>query len=225
MDYRKVVRGFYLLQEMEFTSHAIKVTKTARYLQVGSLNETATEVWIVLHGYAQLVTDFIQLFECIAAPHRVIIAPEGLNRFYAKGFGGKPAATWMTSEEREAEIADYIAYLNQVYRQCGLESFNGQIRLLGFSQGVATASRWAAATSLRIDDLIVYAGELAAELTNPLAPQLARYPITYVTGTNDPMISAEKAEAIKEWMFAHQAKLIVFNGGHQVVPEALMQLI
>lgn len=210
---------------MNIIKNYLKVTKTARLIQFGELNKTTTEVWIVLHGYAQLATEFIKPFECVATPNRLIIAPEGLNRFYAKGFGGKPAATWMTAEERETEIEDYLEYLDQVYKQYQLENFKGRIRLLGFSQGVATASRWLVATPFRIDDFIIYAGELAAELLNPTSPKLAQIPLTYITGNADPIITEEKAKEVKKWMQEQGAKIIVFNGGHHVVAEALLQLV
>ena len=90
----------------------ILVTKTARYFTLGELNENTRELWFVLHGYAQLASDFIQDFEGLDNGTRFIVAPEGLNKFYARGFGGKPAASWMTSEDRENEIIDYINYLN-----------------------------------------------------------------------------------------------------------------
>jgi predicted esterase len=210
---------------MNIIKNDLRVTKTARIIQFGELNETTIEVWIVLHGYAQLATEFIKPFECIATPNRVILAPEGLNRFYAKGFGGKPAATWMTAEERETEIKDYLEYLDQVYKQYQLENFKGSIRLLGFSQGVATASRWLVATSFRIDDFIIYAGELASELINPVSPKLTQIPLTYITGNSDPMIAEEKVVEVKKWMQERNARIIVFNGGHHVVEEALLQLV
>jgi predicted esterase len=156
---------------------------------------------------------------------RYIFAPEGLNKFYAKGFGGKPAATWMTSEMREQEIADYISYLDLLYQTLGLERGSHKIMLLGFSQGVATATRWLHHTSHRIDELIVYAGEVAAELRNPVAPKLLSIPITYVTGNNDRLISPEKLADVRLFMQQLNAREIVFDGGHEVKAEVLKTLL
>ena len=39
-------------------------------------------VWLVLHGYRQLADRFVARFEPVASPERLIMAPEGLNRFY-----------------------------------------------------------------------------------------------------------------------------------------------
>jgi predicted esterase len=210
---------------MNISSGFISTTRTARYFTLGELTPDTYEVWIVLHGYAQLASDFIKPFSAIAAPGRFIVAPEGLNRFYARGLGGKPAATWMTSESREEEIHDYINYLNNLCSKLELEKHNAKIRLLGFSQGVATASRWLTQTTLPIAEFIIYSGEIAAELQQPVSEKLVSTGLTYITGTKDKLISAEKLDSVKQFMASLNAKLIEFDGGHELVEEVLMLLI
>jgi dienelactone hydrolase len=81
-----------------------------------------------------------------------VVAPEALSRFYvdrgepAAGTPARVGATWMTREDREAEIADYVRYLDRA-----LDAAAGRpgaaapaLGVLGFSQGAATACRWAA---------------------------------------------------------------------------------
>lgn len=206
-------------------SHLITVSKTARYCTLGDLNVTTKEVWIVLHGYAQLASDFIVPFSVLNNKSRYIVAPEGLNKFYAKGFGGKPAATWMTSEMRESEIEDYLLYLNTLYETLKLGEGDKKIVLLGFSQGVATATRWLHHTHHRVDELVIYAGEIAAELRNPISPKLTTLPITYITGDHDKLIDPIKLEEVKLFMKSLHAREIIFPGGHEVRPEVLAQLI
>lgn len=206
-------------------SNTLTVSKTARYYTLGTFSETTQEVWIVLHGYAQLASDFLIPFAALNDGSRYIIAPEGLNKFYAKGFGGKPAATWMTSEMREQEIADYVSYLDVLYQTLGLEKGSHKIILLGFSQGVATATRWLHHTSHKIDELIIYAGEVAAELQNPVAPILLSIPITYITGTNDRLITSEKLADVRQFMRVLNAREIVFDGGHEVKVEVLALIV
>lgn len=205
--------------------NTLTVSKTARYYTLGTFSETTQEVWIVLHGYAQLASDFLIPFAALNDGSRYIIAPEGLNKFYAKGFGGKPAATWMTSEMREQEIGDYISYLDVLYQTLRLETGSHKIILLGFSQGVATATRWLHHTSNRIDELVIYAGEVAAELRNPLAPKLLSVPITYIAGTNDRLISPEKLADVRQFMQQLKAREILFDGGHEVKVEVLKRLV
>jgi predicted esterase len=204
--------------------HHLSVSKTARYVSLGELNQHTTEVWIVLHGYAQLATDFIQEFKALDNGCRYIAAPEGLNRFYAKGFGGKPAATWMTSEDREKEITDYINYLDTLYVHLGLEKLKAKVVVLGFSQGVATASRWLNATTHPVNHWVICSGEIGLEFQQEPTPKLTGIPKTYITGDVDPFIDAEKHARYKELMDKMGAETLVFTGGHQIHAESLAKV-
>src|SRR6266550_3439645 len=130
----------------EVSEHHLSVARTARYYTLGEPG--ATEVWFVCHGYGQLAGRFLRRFEPIADGSRLVVAPEGLNRFYV-GSGehrDQPVgATWMTREDRLNEIADYVKYLDAVYADVfGGKPTAARVRALGFSQGAATASRWVA---------------------------------------------------------------------------------
>jgi predicted esterase len=203
--------------------HHIQVTKTARYFTLGHLGLQTKEVWLVMHGYAQLAAEFIKDFEVLSDGTRFIVAPEGLNKFYARGFGGKPAATWMTSEDREAEITDYINYLTDLYQYLDIP-LQVKVVVLGFSQGVATASRFIHHTNQKIDAFVVYAGEIASELVNPISNKIKCLPVTYITGINDPFITPEKHQKVHELMHQLQAKIIEFDGGHEIKKEVLLKL-
>ena len=147
---------FLLMQK-----HNLSVQKTARIFSLGDL-ETATEIWIVLHGYAQLSLDFLNGFEEIVTSDRAIIAPEGLHRFYKKGFYGDVVASWMTKEDRLDDIQDYVSYLDQV-----VSTFikpNQRITLFGFSQGVATACRWLADGIIKPDNVVLWAGTFPQDI-------------------------------------------------------------
>ncbi|TVP57001.1 MAG: phospholipase [Gemmatimonadales bacterium] len=113
-----------------------------------------SELWILLHGYRQLAPRFIRHFRALHDPGRLLVAPEGLSRFYLEGSpgphrGGDPVgASWMTREDREAEIEDYVGYLDEVLEwgqtACAGHGRRTSVRVLGFSQGVHTAARWVA---------------------------------------------------------------------------------
>ncbi len=210
---------------MNLSQGFITTTKTARYFTLGGLTPDTEEIWIVLHGYAQLAADFIKTFEAIATPERFIVAPEALSRFYAKGFGGKPAATWMTSESREEEIKDYVNYLNALCETQGYQNHGAKIVLLGFSQGVATATRWLHQTSVPISKLIICSGEVASELQNPVSPKLLNTPVVYITGTKDKLISSEKLITVKAFMKTLNATMVEFDGAHEVNADVLLSLV
>ena len=105
----------------EITSHSLHVRRTARYYTIGPIHGFPRELWIVAHGYAQLARRFVKWFSPLDDGTRLIVAPEGLSRFYLDPVAERRAqaeprvgATWMTREDREAEIADYVSYLEHL---------------------------------------------------------------------------------------------------------------
>lgn len=121
--------------------HQLKISKTARYFTYGN-PETATHIWIVLHGYSQLPYYFIRKFHALDPERNFVVAPEGFHRFYREGTKGRVGASWMTKEARLDDIADNMAYLDLLAETVLKGRHFEQRILLGFSQGGATASRW-----------------------------------------------------------------------------------
>src|SRR5258705_5071915 len=145
------------MQEFHLT-----VGRTARYYTLGEPGPDVRQVWVVCHGYGQLAGRFVRHFEPIADASRLIVAPEALSRFYLdSGMHERVGATWMTREDRLADIEDYVRYLDAlhaaVFRQ--LDRASVQLVVLGFSQGVATASPWVA-PGMRPERLVAWGGVL-----------------------------------------------------------------
>ena len=140
----------------------LDVEKKARYFQIGSAHDKVSTVWIVLHGYGMLSEFFIQKFEQIKDTNTLIIAPEALNRFYIDTNYGRVGASWMTKEERQTDIDENIKYLNglmnMINKEIGHNRF--KINVLGFSQGGATACRWVFNSNIKIENLIMWAGDI-----------------------------------------------------------------
>lgn len=214
-------------KENVVTRH-ISVRKTARYAVLGPLDESVREVWIVCHGYAQLAARFIERFRCIAEAQRLIVAPEALSRFYPErgsGFHGPSSqigATWMTSEDREAEIADYIAYLDSLHDEIFRAVARDRARLcvLGFSQGASTVARWIAAGKARPEQLVIWAGSIPPELSSEGAANLARSgrPVLLVAGLQDPFITPKVLDQQVTFLSGLGVELEVrrFEGGHEI---------
>ena len=124
--------------------HFIKIDRTVRYYTVGTASKNVKHLWICLHGYGQLGKYFIRSFSHLENENRLIVAPEAPNRFYLNGTGGRVGATWMTKDERLRDIDDYCTYLNKLCAEIKQElSEEVSVHIFGFSQGVATAYRWA----------------------------------------------------------------------------------
>lgn len=196
----------------------VEVRRRARIYEMG--DEGSSEVWIVCHGYGQLASKFIREFEHIAKSRR-IIAPEGLHRFYldpppAPAAARRVGATWMTREDRETDIADYVRYLDVV---AGAHPDAGRLRALGFSQGVATIFRWAVYGAAKIDELILWAGEVPRDVdVQKAADRLAETRIVLVFGTRDELLPREARSASLELLdlagLSYEVR--AYNGAHHL---------
>jgi predicted esterase len=203
----------------------INISKSARYYTLGKLNDNTKEVWFVIHGYAQLAKDILQKFEGIENDDIFFIAPEGLNKFYSRGFAGNPAASWMTSEDRLNEIKDYCNYLNQLFHSFELDKNSiVKVNVLGFSQGVTTASRWIESNNFLFQHFVLYAGDVAKEFQDTLPTRLANITSTIVRGKNDSLIIEDRIKTLINLYQNTPHEYIEFEGGHEVTTE-MVELI
>lgn len=206
----------------------ISVARTARYCVLGE--PSAAEHLFVLHGYGQRAHDFIQPFEDIASADRCVIAPEALSRFYTDDLGDhrEVGASWMTRADREHEIRDYLAYLDRLAAHVTPDDSNPPSRtVLGFSQGAATASRWAVLGSASTDRLVLWAGAPAQDLDlADHADRLRALSPTLVAGTEDRWVTDERIDAARRALTAHDVPLdlVRFDGGHRLHRATLHQL-
>jgi predicted esterase len=197
--------------------HRLTVSRSARYFTLGNGDR---EVWFVLHGYGQLAARFLTRFEPIDDGTRLIVAPEGLSRFYLTEAPTerRVGASWMTKEDRLAEIDDYVRYLDAVYDEV---SRNSKVTLLGFSQGSATACRWSARAPSKIGRLIVWGGEVPPDVELPRTVQLS-----LVYGSHDeyftPKVVTATAARLKEEGIPYT--LVPFEGGHEIDPAVLKKV-
>ena len=212
------------------TEHHIVVQRTARYVTIGEASAATTELWIVCHGYGQLARPFVASFEAIASPSRLIVAPEALSRFYlersATGVNTQAAigATWMTREAREADITDYIAYLDQVCNTVLADTPDAALIGLGFSQGTATITRWAAASQRQLRRLVLWGAGLPPDLDWSRAEtRLRDVPVTLVVGRRDPFALPERIAEQEALLGAHGIAFntVYYDGDHRVDPAAL----
>ncbi|SHK49700.1 alpha/beta hydrolase [Hymenobacter psychrotolerans] len=210
--------------------HHLSVTRTARYFQSGELSADTRQVWFVCHGYGQLAQYFIRHFAALTAanPALVVIAPEGLSRFYLQGTGGRVGASWMTREDRLTEIDDYVGYLNQLAASV-LAAVPADVRVtvLGFSQGAATVSRWLARAAFRPARLVLWAGAFPPDIDFSVASHLLQdLPVTLVCGDEDEFIKPEDVEKQRQFLqqLGVEPQVIGFAGRHTLHPGVLQQL-
>ena len=216
--------------------HAIIVPKTARYYTLGPTHGFPRELWFVCHGYGQLAARFLKQFTPIDDGSRLIVAPEGLSRFYLDAIperrnqaAPRVGATWMTREARESDIADYVSYLDRVAAEVRhhLAGASPRIIVVGFSQGTATASRWLASSEMRADALVLWGGAIAPEIDLAAWTELLRgASLTIVAGEADefatPEVVAAEAERLSTAGVAYTWQR--FAGGHTIDASALQAL-
>lgn len=208
-------------------TYYVQTTKTARYYTLGELNNSTEEIVFVFHGYAQFAKEFIQNFTSVESQTRFIIAPEGLNKFYFKDFHGKIGASWMTKEDRENEIQDYLTFLDNIYKQFS-SKINKEIRitLFGFSQGGATASRWFVKSGLPNTSLILWGSSIPPDIDYNLLRKTLSSKIKIVIGDDDEFISEEdiNTDAARLHKEKIDFELIKYRGKHNVQPGQLKEL-
>lgn len=215
----------------------ITVSRVARYYTLGPAAIDAAEAWFVLHGYRQLAGRFMRRFEALDDGTRRIVAPEALSRFYVDdtsgphGPGSRVGASWMTREDREREIADYIAYLDAVASRelAGGRRAPGPVKVvvLGFSQGAATASRWAVHGELEPDELMLWSGLLAHDLDRDRgAERLRDTRVSFVAGGDDRFRNDAALEEQAAWLreAGVGCRVVDYDGGHRLDPDTLLRL-
>jgi len=218
------------------TPHSIQVRRTARYYTLGPTHGFPRELWVVAHGYAQLARGFIKWFAPLDDGTRLIVAPEALSRFYLDAISERRAqgdprvgATWMTREDRLAEIADYVAYLEQLTSEIRrhLTGAGPRIVVLGFSQGTATVCRWLASSELRADQIVLWAGGIPPELdVAAWSTRLHGAALTLVAGEDDEMVPASAVVTEGERLSAAGVAFTLqrYAGGHRIEAEALLRV-
>ena len=208
--------------------NSIQVKKTATYYQNTTDLKDIEKVWICLHGYGQLAKFFANRFVELDSKRHLVVVPEGLSRFYLQGFSGRVGATWMTKEDREADIQDYIKYLDDLLVQLK-SALNGKVVewvVLGFSQGAATACRWVNAGKVNPNHLVLWAGIFPPDLSPGGKITNQELKTWYLIGDEDPFKSEAKEaefERIKNELGIIPTH-IDFKGAHRIYPKPLLDL-
>ena len=219
-------------------TESLEVRRTALVAMLGPDGPAlhgVRELWYVLHGYAMRAVPFLEGFRAVAADARLLVAPEALSRFYdgtrsAGAHKDAPVlASWMTRDERDAEISDYLAYLDAVHATvvARLGGAAPRVTVFGFSQGGATAARWVASGRVHVARLVVWGSGMAPELDLATPGSAIRRPETvFVVGATDkyitPKVVTTETDRLRAAGFPF--RLLTFEGGHRLDDDVLRQL-
>lgn len=212
--------------------HRLAVTRTARWYRLGDLGAETREVWVACHGYGHLAGRFASAFTPIVTGARAIVAPEALHHYYLDPPGRPTAerrvgATWMTREDRDQDIRDYVEYLERLADEIARSAPRARLTAFGFSQGAATVSRWVVASERDFDRLILWGAELPPDLDWSRAQaRFASITPWFVVGDRDefatPQRIARQEEILRSRGIFH--RIVPYAGGHAIDRQALVRL-
>lgn len=203
--------------------YQLKHPKTFRY-QILNENETATTILYALHGYGQLAEFFIRKFREIDE-NIIVVAPEGMHRFYLKGSSGRVGASWMTKEAREADITDNLSFLDALDETLA-NRFNIKKRyLLGFSQGGATAARWHQMGSPKFGGLILWASVYPPDLQPILSNDSSSSKNYFVIGNEDEFYPEIEQQRLIDEYTSHNYIIKRYAGQHDIVNNTLTEIL
>jgi len=208
--------------------HHLSVRRTARILAIGAPRGARHTLLIALHGYAQRAEEFAAALEPLLRhdPAVGILVPEALSRFYRRGATGEEVgASWMTRLDRLHEIDDYLHYLDRVEEEMVEEG--ERVVVLGFSQGAATAARWALHSAGRVARVVLWGGAIPPEIEND-SVLLRQLPHTLlIHGDSDPLVRGTQLEQQERALREHgvHSERFVYKGGHEITPEGLQRVV
>ena len=200
----------------------LSVPQELRFYRAGLPLSETNHVFICLHGYGQLVKYFMRKFHSLE--DRVhLVFPEAMHRFYLQGNGGRVGASWMTKEDRLIDIANQSRFLDQLHQHV-LGASKAKVTVIGFSQGAATASRWACGTEQRINNLVLWSSAFPPDLLAlDNTSKLNELSVYQFIGTEDPYLKESKGSIQTEFKTPSgiESEFLTFDGGHEIRPSEL----
>jgi len=209
--------------------HHLTVPCTARYFTLGAPARATRRVWFVLHGYGQLAGRFLGEFAALDDGQSLVVAPEGLSRYYTNHPRREVGASWMTSEDRLTDIANYVRWLDLLYAHLfeTLVRSDVTVTVLGFSQGAATAARWISHGRAITDRLVLWGELLPPDLDLEVAwAKLRDSRLTLVVGRDDAYADESRLEADEARLLDREIpyETVRYDGGHAIDPIVLRAL-
>ena len=182
---------------------------------------------IALHGFAQRCNRFIAWFDALRDHGVLVVAPQGQHQFYLDIASKKVGFNWLTVYERDQSIADFIGYMRRLIERIGkTRTFDPErVFILGFSQGVSMAYRFAVSDGFRPAGLIACCADLPADVAAKL-PATKPFPVLLQHGQDDPMAPPAKGDEAEAILRDHgfPVERHVYPAGHEIPAEAIERI-
>jgi predicted esterase len=184
-----------------------------------------TAVLVVLHGWGQNARSFIRKFTALRKHSVLVVAPQAPHQFYLNMETRKVGFGWMTAFDRDRGISNVVARIDAILDSVEVEHRMGAIRpcLLGFSQGVSIAWRYAIHGGRNVSGLVACGGDLPPDVEQAL-PNRKPVPTMLVHGRQDAIVPWSKAQSAESVLRGHAYPIEVnyFDGGHDL-PSGLIE--
>lgn len=213
---------------MPASEHYFKTQRTIRYYLIGEPDQKITTIFFALHGYGYLARYFARRFENMDRKNVLLVVPEGLHRYYLDNEHDRVGASWMTKEDRSTDIADQVLYLDGLHTELFKKCTNAvRLVVLGFSQGTATAARWAAKSQYSVHDLVLWGGALPPDLEQEEIERISKMVLTTVIGDKDEYIDQKRSETETNRLnsLGLEHGMLHYAGGHDIPQEGLQKLL
>lgn len=195
--------------------------KTYRY-EVLNPETESRKVLYLMHGYGQLARYFIRKFDALKNDF-LLVAPEGMHRFYLKGASGRVGASWMTKEAREYDISDNNSWLSSLHRNIKSEYEIEEQHILGFSQGGATAARWYESSGIPFNSLVLWACVYPPDLELSAPPNTGNN-CHFTIGKSDEYYDAPAQLELLKFYRDNGYLCHHYQGNHDIQNETLMNI-
>ncbi len=196
----------------EETDEDVRLISTTMHGRVLVRDAHAAATKGLFHGYMENAVQMERLNAIPGAARWTLVAVQGLHRFY-QGRTQTVVASWMTSEDRDAMIADNIEYVDAAIDAVPHDD-RTRIVFAGFSQGVAMAFRAALRGRHRAAGVIAIGGDVPPELLKD--PEASFPPVLLVRGERDDRFTEPAFEADRAALTGRNValKTLVTGGGH-----------
>jgi len=168
------------------------------------------------HGYAEDAETQLERLSAIPESNRwLIVSIQALHRFY-RGRTTLVAASWMTRQDREAAIADNIAYVATCIDAAAAEWPTLPIVVFaGFSQGVAMAFRAAVNAGHRVASVIAAGGDIPPEIKPAELERVSA--VLIARGKSDNWYTAEQFAMDEQRLrrCSVDVRALTLNAGHE----------
>ncbi len=198
------------------TERSIATATRGRYLVIPPMASGPAPMLVGFHGYGEDAETQLERLRAIpGSASWVVVSIQGLHRFYERRTN-RVVASWMTRQDREAAIADNLAYVENCVNAVSAEwPTTGKIVFAGFSQGVAMAFRAATNAADSEVGVIAVGGDIPPELTGEALKHLSGALVVH--GMSDEWYSKEKFAADEKRLreCSVNVRAVEFSGGHE----------